>query len=104
MNWLPNHYYRQNAAAARLGFMFQGFAGGKDDDFHEWLEPWMRPHTGAERKHEAPAFSPMAVADVDLAWDLGLLSQDALIAFGPVRLRKAGAFARDRNTDTTIGG
>ena len=50
------------------------------------------------------AITSAAVADVDLAFDLGLLTQDALIALGPKRLRASGAFAKDRTTDTTIRG
>lgn len=104
MNWLPNHWYRQNAASARLGFAFESFAGAKHTSYVEWLEPWMRPATGNTRTAAEHAFSPDAVADVDLAFDLGILSQDALVALGPIRLRQSGAFKKDRTTDTTIGG
>lgn len=104
VNWLPNHWYRENAAAARLGFAFESFAGAKHASYTEWLEPWMRPETGGTRAASEPAFSPAAIAAIDLAFDLGFLSQDALIALGPIRLRHAGAFKKDRTTDTTIGG
>lgn len=104
VNWLPNHYYRLNAASARLGFAFESFAGAKYPSFTEYLEPWMRPETGSTRVAAEPAFSPAVAEDVDLAFDLGYLSQDALIALGPIRLRQSGAFKKDRRTDTTIGG
>ena len=103
-NWMPNHWYRVNAASARLAFSFESFAGAKHESYEQWLEPWMRPNDGAPKPKALPAFTPAAVADVDLAFDLGLLTQDALIALGPKRLRASGAFAKDRSTDTTIRG
>lgn len=98
--WLPNAHYRRQAMPARLAFAFESFAGAKHDDFLQFLPAWMRPETG-NGPHQ-PAFSAAVVADVDLAFDLGYLSQDALIALGPKRLRSAGAFAASRNTDITI--
>ena len=102
-NWLPNHWYRVNASAARLGFAFETFAGAKHESYMEFLEPSIRP---TAHKTAAPQrFYPQSVADgVDLLFDLGLLSQDALVALGPNRLRASGAFAKDRSTDTTIRG
>lgn len=98
-NWLPNAYYRRHAPVARLGYAFESFAGAKYDDFNAYLEPWMRPD------QEAPptdaVFSKAVAADVDLAFDLGLLSQAALNALGPKRLRAAGAFKPNRDTNTT---
>ena len=104
VNWLPNHWYRVNAATARLGFAFESFAGAKHPSYLEWLEPWMRPDTGDTRRATESVFSPMVAEDADLAFDLGFLSQAALVALGPKRLRAAGAFRKDRSTDTTIGG
>lgn len=103
-NWLPNHWYRQHASTARLGFAVERFLGVKHESFEEFLEVWMRPTGGAPKPRALPTFSPAAVADVDLAFDLGLLSQDALVALGPKRLRDSGAFARDRTTDTSVRG
>lgn len=103
-NWLPNHWYRVHAPAARLGFAFETFAGAKHDSYVEWLEPWMRPNDGTPQPKPLPVFSTAAVEAIDLAFDLGYLGQDALIALGPIRLRQAGAFKKDRTTDTTIGG
>lgn len=102
VNWLPNHWYRVNAAAARLGFSFESFAGAKHESFVEWLEPWMRPDTGNTKRDHAHVFTRAVVDDVDLAFDLGFLSQAALVALGPKRLRQAGAFAKDRVTDTSL--
>ena len=104
VNWLPNHWYRQNASAARLGFAVEHFLGAKHESFAGFLEPWMRPNDGAPEPPRMAAFTPAAVEDIDLAFDLGYLGQDALIALGPNRLRHAGAFKKDRTTDTTIGG
>lgn len=103
-NWLPNHWYRVHAPTARLGFAFETFAGAKHESYDEWLEPWMRPNDGAPTPPTPKAFTPAAVEAIDLAFDLGYLGQDALIALGPKRLRQAGAFKKDRTTDTTIGG
>lgn len=91
--WLPNLEYRRHASTARLGFMFESFARGSGDmpEFTEWLEPWMRPITGDE-KPRSNFYSEAVIADVDLAFKLDLLSQDALIALGPKRLRASGAF------------
>ena len=104
LNWLPNHWYRVNATSARLGFAFESFAGAKHTSYLEWLEPWMRPDTGESKRVTESVFSPAVAADVDLAFDLGYLSQSALVALGPKRLRAAGAFAKDRSVDVTIGG
>lgn len=95
-NWLPNHYYREHAMPAQLAWMFQGFASGKSPGaFLEWLPAWMRPATGgAERADDRPAFTAGVVADVELAFRLDLLSQAALAALGPTRLRRAGAFQK----------
>lgn len=103
--WLPNHWYRVHAPTARLAFAFETVFGAKHGSFLEWLEPWMRPDTGDTRLANA-VFTRDVITDVDLAFDLGHLSQAALIALGPRRLRQAGAFAKDRVTDTsiTIGG
>jgi hypothetical protein len=103
LNWLPNHYYRLNAASARLGFAFESFAGAKHASYLEWLEPWMRPDVG-EAKSADSVFSEAVAIDADLAFDLGFLSQAALVALGPKRLRAAGAFKPDRSTDVSIGG
>lgn len=103
LNWLPNHWYRVHAPTARLGFAFETFAGAKHDSYREFLEPWMRPTDRAPTAVES-AFSPDVARDVDLAFDLGFLSQAALIALGAKRLRAAGAFKPDRSTDTSIGG
>lgn len=90
-NHLPNHYYRLNAMPAQLAWMFQAFAGGKPGPFDLWLPEWMRPFTQA-RAADQSDFSPSLVADVELAFKLDLLSQEALAALGPTRLRRAGAF------------
>jgi hypothetical protein len=103
LNWLPNHWYRMHASTARLGYAVETFLGAKHPSYLEFLEPWMRPDTGDKSPTES-VFSPLVAADVDLAFDLGFLSQDALISLGPKRLRAAGAFKADRSTDTTIGG
>jgi hypothetical protein len=103
INWLPNHWYRVHASTARLGFAFESFAGAKHASYVEWLEPWMRPTSDGESRRES-VFSALAAEAVDLAFDLGFLSQAALAALGPGRLRDAGAFKRDRSTDTTIRG
>lgn len=101
-NWLPNKYYRDNAMTARLAYSFESFAGAKHPDFGEWLPAWMRPdtlnNTGPAGR---PEFSPAVAAAVDLAFDLGYLSQAALVALGPKRLRAAGAFRPDRDTTIT---
>ena len=104
VNWLPNHWYRMNASAARLGFAFESFAGARHHSYLDWLEPWMRPDVGDGGRQAGAVYGDMAVEDVDLAFDLGFLSQPALVALGPKRLRSAGAFRADRNTDTTIRG
>ena len=103
-NWLPNHWYRVNASAARLGFAFETFAGAKHESYVEFLEPWMRPELGDAKPATERVFSAAVAADVDLAFDLKVLSQAALVALGPKRLRASGAFAKDRSTDTTIRG
>ena len=103
-NWLPNHWYRVNASAARLGFAFETFAGAKHESYVEFLEPWMRPELGDAKPSAEGVFSAAVAADVDLAFDLKVLSQAALVALGPKRLRASGAFAKDRSTDTTIRG
>ena len=103
VNWLPNHWYRVHASTARLGFAFESFAGAKHESYTEWLEPWMRPDTSGAPVRES-VFSALVAEDVDLAFDLGFLSQAALVALGPKRLRAAGAFKKDRSTDTSIGG
>ena len=103
VNWLPNHWYRVHASTARLGYAFETFAGAKHESFTEFLEPWMRPDVDEPSRVES-VFSAGLAADVDLAFDLGLLSQAALVALGPKRLRAAGAFKKDRGTDTTIRG
>ena len=103
-NWLPNHWYRVNASAARLGFAFETFAGAKHESYVEFLEPWMRPELGGARPAVEGVFSAAVAADVDLAFDLKVLSQAALVALGPKRLRASGAFAKDRSTDTTVRG
>lgn len=104
-NWLPNAAYRDQSMTARLAFAFETFAGAKHQDFWAWLPAHVRPDLG----DQSPAvqrveFSAAVVADVDLAFDLGYLSQDALIALGPKRLRAAGAFAPNRDTTTTNQG
>lgn len=99
--WLPNAYYRRQAMGARLAFAFESFAGADHNNFLEFLPAWMRP----DQEGDAPAasvFSAAVAADVDLAFDLGFLSQDALIALGSKRLRAAGAFRPDRSTDVSI--
>ena len=103
VNWLPNYWYRFHAPTARLGFAFESFAGAKHQSYVEWLEPWMRPDTDDDKPKES-VFSAAVAEDVDLAFDLGLLSQAALAALGPKRLRAAGAFKKNRVTDTTVGG
>lgn len=87
-NWLPNHQYRKHAMTAQLTWMFQSFAGGKPGPFLEWLPAWMRPEGGKTE----PFFTPTIVNDVDLAFQLDYLSQGALAALGPTRLRASGAF------------
>lgn len=88
--------------SARLAYSFESFAGAKHADFVEWLPAWMRPHfTGTPEALTRPEFSPAVAADVDLAFDLGYLSQAALIALGPKRLRAAGAFKPKRDTTVT---
>lgn len=90
---------------ARLAFSFESFAGAKHADFMEWLPAHLRPDMGGTTAgHARPEFSPAAIADVDLAYDLGHLSQAALIALGPKRLRASGAFAPKRDTHTTNQG
>lgn len=98
--WLPNAHYRRHAMPARLAFAFESFAGAKHDDFAQFLPAWMRPD-GA-RDDAPPIFTTAVITDVDLAFDLGFLSQAALVALGPKRLRAAGAFAPNRNTSTTL--
>ena len=98
VNWLPNHWYRVHAVNARLGYAFESFAGAKPGAFIEWLEPWMRPDLGEPKKPAEVVFSAAVAADADLAFDLGFLSQGALAALGPNRLRAAGAFAVGRST------
>lgn len=98
--WLPNAYYRRQAMPARLAFAFESFAGAKHDSFLAFLEPWMRPELPEAARADS-AFSKQVAEDVDLAFDLGLLSQAALNALGPKRLRAAGAFKPDRDTSTT---
>jgi hypothetical protein len=102
-NWLPNHWYRVHAPTARLRFAVENFLGAKHPTFVGFLEPWMRPDLD-EQRVSIPPFSTALVADVDLAFDLGFLSQSALVALGPTRLRQAGAFKADRVVDTTIRG
>jgi hypothetical protein len=103
LNWMPNHWYRLHASSARLGFAFESFAGAKHTSYLEWLEPWMRPDI-ADAKTADAAFSEAVAIDADLAFDLGFLSQAALVALGPKRLRAAGAFKPSRSTDTSLGG
>lgn len=87
---------------ARLAYAFESFAGAKHPDFGEWLPAFMRPDFGQSTANFGrPEFSATVVADVDLAFDLGFLSQAALIALGPKRLRAAGAFAPKRDTRVT---
>ena len=107
VNWLPNHWHRQHLPTARLGYAFEAFARGwsKDagpmpDFYEEWVPEWMVPDDAAG----VSVFSAQVAEDVDLAFDLGFLSQAALVALGPKRLRAAGAFKKDRSTDTSIGG
>lgn len=99
--WLPNHRLTNQFMASRLAYSFESFAGGKPGEFNEWLPGFMRP-TDENRQTRRAFFSEAVVRDVDLAFDLGFLSQAALAALGPKRLRESGAFAPDRNTDTTI--
>jgi hypothetical protein len=88
-----------------LGFAVERFMGAKHESFEEFLEPWMRPLVSDERARErVNVFSASVIEDVHLAFDLGLLTQDALIALGPQRLRASGAWAKDRITDTTVRG
>lgn len=90
---------------ARLAFSFESFAGAKHPDFWEWLPSHLRPDLGdGPAAHVRPEFSATVAADVDLAFDLGFLSQAALIALGPKRLRASGAFAAKRDTSTTNQG
>jgi len=103
LNWLPNHWYRVHAMGARLAFSFESFAGVKHSSFMEFLEPWMRPGSGEKPVVES-VFSAAVAVDADLAFDLGLLSQSALAALGPKRLRAAGAFRPDRVTDVSVRG
>ena len=103
VNWLPNHWYRVHASTARLGYAVETFMGAKHASFTEFLEPWMRPDTSDDAAGES-VFSAVVAEDVDLAFDLGFLSQAALVALGPKRLRAAGAFKKTRSTDTSIGG
>lgn len=86
---------------ARLAYSFESFAGAKHGDFAEWLPAFMRPDFETTDAVRAPEFSTAVATDVDLAFDLDLLSQAALIALGPKRLRAAGAFAPKRDTRTT---
>lgn len=100
--WLPNHRYATQYASLRLAHSFEQFAsGGKAEPFLEWLPGFARPTLDGETRKQA-FFSEAVVKDVDLAFDLGYLSQAALAALGPKRLRESGAFAKDRITDTTI--
>lgn len=90
---------------ARLAYSFESFAGAKPPDFREWLPSFMRPaFAGETRALARPEFSEQVVADVDLAFDLGYLSQAALVALGPKRLRASGAFRPDRDTTVTNQG
>lgn len=90
---------------ARLAFSFESFAGAKHTDYWEWLPAHLRPDLGdGPTTMTRSEFSPSVAADVDLAFDLGYLSQAALVALGPKRLRAAGAFAPKRDTNTTNQG
>lgn len=75
---------------AQLTHAFLAFAGARPPDFKEWLPGWMNPYSTTPKKE--PTYSAALAADVDLAFQLGLLSQVALVALGPKRLREAGAF------------
>lgn len=99
-DWLPNHRFASQAMSARLAYAFESFAGGKPGEFTDWLPAFLTPDGG--RRDVRRFFSEAVVRDVDLAYDLGFLSQAALAALGPKRLRESNAFAPDRNTDTTI--
>lgn len=103
LEWLPTARYVESFAQYRLAWSFEQFAtGGKAGDFMGWLPAFARPHRPADRRSTQAFFTPTVAADVDLAFDLGFLSQAALAALGPKRLRDSGAFAKDRETDTTI--
>lgn len=92
----------ESFADYRLAYAFEQFAtGGKAGDFYEWLPAFARPDR-PDTPMSAAFFTAAVTRDVDLAFDLGFLSQAALAALGPKRLRESGAFAKDRSTDTTI--
>lgn len=100
-DWLPQGRFTDQYATLRLAYAFESFAGGKPGEFLEWTPAFLRPKNASEPRKSA-FFSEAVVRDVDLAFDLDLLSQAALAALGPKRLRESGAFAKDRSTDTTI--
>ena len=101
-DWLPQGRFTDQYAALRLAYAFESFAGGKKPgEFLEWVPAFLRPKSSAEPRKTA-FFSEAVARDVDLAFDLDFLSQAALAALGPKRLRESGAFAKDRSTDTTI--
>lgn len=103
IEWLPSARYQDEYFNARLAYAFEQFAtGGKAGEFDQWLPPFAHPNSLSGKRKVEAFFTPTVTRDVDLAFDLGYLSQAALAALGPNRLRDSGAFARDRSTDTTI--
>ena len=100
--YLPNLRYKDNFAAMFLNYQFRGFAGSFSKNppplpaFEEFLQPWMRLALESEGRAADAPYSPLLAADVTLAFNLGILSQRALVALRPNLLRKSGAFPKEK--------
>ena len=92
--------FKEQFYPALLSYHFASFANsfGKNPPklpaFSEWLQPWLRLAMQGERAKDAP-YSLELAADVTLAFKLGILSQRALTALRPDKLRKSGAFPKE---------
>lgn len=67
-----------------------GFASQKVRDFNDFLPAFMKPPVKNEFKDAR--YSNAVVRDVELAFELDLLSQDALVLLGAKELRDSGAW------------
>ena len=67
-----------------------GFAGQKAREFSDFLPAYMKEPVKQEFKDAR--YSKAVVFDVELAFELDLLSQDALVLLGAKDLRDSGAW------------
>jgi len=67
-----------------------GFAGQKAREFNDFLPAYMKEPVKQELRNAR--YSNSVIADVELAFELDLLSQDALVLLGAKDLRDSGAW------------